>query len=61
MKIETTHGEAREVIVDQIGAVIEMLKKVKDLSESGQNQMAYKDCDFDLINRMTTNLEAWVQ
>ena len=59
IKLEMTSGEARVVVLDQVGAVANMLTELRPLIESGQADIAYKRCNFDLIKRMAANLETW--
>lgn len=59
MKLEVTSGEARLIVLDQVKAVTQILTEVTTFIENGQVQKAYERCNFDLIMRMSRNLENW--
>ncbi len=57
MKIETLTTEALGLIKAQIRDARDSLTKTLALLDEGKIQKAYGECDFDLIDRATQNLE----
>lgn len=59
MKMDTTHGESRLIIVGQLTATIAMLTKALPHAEGGFNKKTYEVVDFDMLRRLQDNLEEW--